>query len=219
MPLSSASPLARINSAHPGFGAYNLAVPAPVRLCIFVTATTYKATGSTVLLQNELRNRDWELILTQDTNREGGNKSHYSSLFITAEDTKEWRQRTQLKKANVVSWLRVLFQKLDPPRAKIALSTFRWTRADTLIAGVSLIVTLFWFAPHPEPATRLYHDAIHVLEGGRPQAATERETGNPVEVVGLPGRASKEPIRTQKRAAVGARLIPGAGTIVIQDKR
>ena len=53
----------------------------------------------------------------------------------------------------LLKWGVRLFIKMDPPRGKIALSTFRWTRAGALIAVIALIPALYNWLSLPRAVT------------------------------------------------------------------
>src|ERR1700746_2879699 len=73
--------------------------------------------------------------------------------------TKEERITLAEPIPGLLSWLRGVFFRLDPPGEQIALSSFRWTRGGVVIGGLTLVlagVTLWSDLIHPKTATPLY---------------------------------------------------------------
>ena len=77
---------------------------------------------------------------------------------VTKEDADDWRSRMP-KRGNldassllrsIVAGLVSLLFKTDPPPTKIAIATFRWTRAGVLVAFLALLATFYTsIAPTP----------------------------------------------------------------------
>jgi hypothetical protein len=106
-----------------------------------------------------------------------------TGLVITDEDAADWRSRMPERIEGMVSycirlvavWGVRLFIKMDPPHGKLALSTFRWTRASALIAAVALIPALFSWSNPPQEATSS-------AAGKGNSAKAEEHTAPPVSV-------------------------------------
>jgi hypothetical protein len=114
--------------------------------------------------------------------------SRRAVLVITSEDAEDWRSRMPQRDNGVTSsfirflaaWLVGLFVKTDPPRSKLAVATFRWTRAAALFAAIALIPALYnWLSPLPSSPSPPSLES----NGASPVQETA-EKAVPVEVVG-----------------------------------